>query len=58
LRKQTEAVHLARVRGTNAKGPERTHVLELVVFVTVIFPLLFTALLLMDLVELENKPLQ
>jgi len=49
-------VHPVQVGRAKCKGAEGAHVL--VVFVTITFSLLFGVLLVMDLVELENKPLE
>ena len=49
-------VHPVQVGRPKCKGAEGADVL--VVFVTITFPLLFGVLLVNDLVELENKPLQ
>jgi hypothetical protein len=49
-------IHPVQVGRPKCKGAEGAHVL--VVFVTITFLLLFGVLLVNDLVELENKPLQ
>ena len=49
-------IHPVQVGRPKCKGAEGPHVL--VVFVTITFLLLFGVLLVNDLVELENKPLQ